>query len=111
MFGRKRAAPSMNPIDLGKRMHASMKATKRAGVLLRATGAASGATPCRNVAVPLSDAPVGLHEVARALADLQHYCAGCKIPWGSAQMLALDLLAAEIPPAPPPKTHHGGRRR
>lgn len=110
MFGRKHAqAAPMNPIELGQRLHARSGAMGRASTALRATAAAYGATPCRDGPVPLSDAPVGLPEVARLLADLMHYCTGAGISWGSAQMLALDILAAEIPPAPPPKKHGHGR--
>lgn len=93
-----RAAPAgrVHPVEAGRRMHASIAANDRAGEAIRACAARHDpGLPFNTHAVPLSDAPVGLAEVARLLADLQHYAALVSLPWAAVMKTAGTLYAAE----------------
>jgi len=89
-------AARVHPVEAGRRMHSSIAANHRAGEAIRACAARHNPTlPANMHKVALSDAPIGLAEVARLLADLQHFAALVSLPWAAVVKHASALYAAE----------------
>ena len=94
-----RPAPTMDSADVGRRMHAHIKANHRAGDAVRACTARHRPDLPANVhKVALSDAPIGLAEVVRLVADLRHYCALTALSWRLIDLESGHLFNKEKPP-------------